>query len=287
MNASLRAALVGAVVGLAQFVLLCLRGDNIGLLDLLMTVVLSSGLGFFLSWWGRLPRWWGVGLVGPAVIVAFLLADLPLVSATETMDSGDWQMGLSLMALGATAYLAAAGLFMSVHRALRVLMVAGVAVAYLAVWSAQDVLADATRAHRLARSGVPLVAPTLPSYRLWSVTGVDGRLELRYEREDGVWQVDVAVEPVGAVSPKGACKHAVPYDGLPEHAECRQVSPGAWLLPGDSQKILWAWYGDALVRVESLTMGEKELIAVLRSLHPVEARELARLHEDWTPSLSS
>jgi hypothetical protein len=287
MNASLRAALVGAVVGLTQFVLLCLRGDNIGLLDLLMTVVLSSGLGFFLSWWGRLPRWWGVGLVGPAVIVAFLLADLPLVSATETMDSGDWQMGLSLMALGATAYLAAAGLFMSVHRALRVLMVAGVAVAYLGVWSAQDVLADATRAHRLARSGVPLVAPTLPSYRLWSLTGVDGRLELRYEHQDGVLQVHLDVEAGSTESLKSACEYAeLDYD-LPARSNCRQVSPGVWLLPGDSRKIIWAWYGDDLVRVESLTMGEKELIAVLRSLHPVEARELARLHEDWTPSLSS
>ncbi|MEU7749210.1 hypothetical protein [Nonomuraea sp. NPDC049158] len=280
MNASLRAALVGAVVGLAQFVLLCMRGDNIGLLDLLMTVVLSSGLGFFLCWWGRLPRWWGVGLVGPAVIVAFLLAQLPLVGATETLDSGDWQMGLSLMGLGATAYLAAGGLSMPVHRRFRVMMVAGVAVAYLAVWSAQDVLADAARAHRLARSGVPLVAPTLPDYRLRSLEGVDGRLELGYEREDGIWQVDVTVKQVSRVSPKRACELAVPYDGLPEQAECRQVSPGAWLLPGDSQKIIFSWYGDALVRIESLTLGEKELISVLRTLHFVEAGELARLHED-------
>ena len=92
-------------------------------------------------------------------MVAFLLADLPLVRATQTMDSSDWQMGLSLMALGATAYLAAGGLFMQVHRGLRVLTVAGVAVAYLAVWSAQDVLADAAQAHRLARAGIPLSRP--------------------------------------------------------------------------------------------------------------------------------
>ncbi|MFI7145357.1 hypothetical protein ACIBO2_10600 [Nonomuraea sp. NPDC050022] len=280
MNASLRAALVGAVVGLAQFVLLCWRGDDIGMLDLLMTVVLSSGLGFFLSWWGGLPSWWGVGLVGPAVIVTFLLADLPLVGATETMDSGDWQMGLSLVALGATAYLAAGALVMPVHRGLRVLTVAGVAVAYLAVWSAQDVLADAAHAHRLARSGVPLVAPTLPDYQLWSLKGVDGRLELRYARDDLIARVDVAVESGSTDSPKGACDYAALNFYLPEEDKCRQVSPGAWLASSGTQKIIFAWYGDDLVRIESPTLSKKELLAALRSVHPVEAGELARLHED-------
>ncbi|MEU7827556.1 hypothetical protein [Nonomuraea sp. NPDC049129] len=280
MNASLRAALVGAVVGLAQFVLLCWRGDDLGPLDLMMTVVLSSGLGFFLSWWGGLPRWWGVGLVGPAAIVAFLLLALPLVHATETMDSGDWQMGLSLVALGATAYLAAGGLVMPVHRGLRVLTVAGVAVAYLAVWSAQDVLADSARAHRLTRAGVPLVAPTLPDYQLWSLEGLEGRLELRYARDGLVSRVDVAVESGSTDSPKGACDSAALNYYLPEADKCRQVSPGVWLVPSVTHKIIFAWYGDDLVRIEGLTMSEKELLAVLRSLHPVEAGELARLDED-------
>jgi hypothetical protein len=196
-------------------------------------------------------------------------------------------MGLSLMALGATAYLAAGGLFMPAHRGLRVLTVAGVAVAYLAVWSAQDVLADAARAHRLARAGVPLVAPTLPDYRLWYLKGVDGRLALGYEHEDGVLQVHLDVEAASTGSPEDVCEYAEPYDGLSTHSKCRQVSPGVWFLPGDSRKIIWAWYGDDLVRVESLTLGKKGLLAVLRSLHPVEAGELARLHEDWTPSLPS
>ena len=81
----------------------------------------------------------GGGPAGPAVTAAFLLANIFVVRIPEITDFGDWQTGLSLMALGATAYLAAAGMFMPVHWGLRVLMVAGVAAAYLAVWSAQDV----------------------------------------------------------------------------------------------------------------------------------------------------
>ncbi|MEU4231834.1 hypothetical protein AB0F17_46705 [Nonomuraea sp. NPDC026600] len=280
MNAAARAALVGAVVGLAQFVILYWRGDDIGSLDALALIALPYGLGFFLSWWGRLPRWWGVATAGPAVTAAFLLANIFVLRIPEIRDLGDWQTALCLMALGATAYLAAGGIFMPVHRGLRGLLIAGVAVAYVAVWSAPDVIADAARANRLARAEVSLITPTLPDHRLGYLEYVHGWLELSYEGLNDHSRIDVAVGPGSTATPKAACANPVPWDDIQEHAKCRQVSPGIWLRSGESQKLIFATHGDALVRVESPTMSEKELIAVLGTFHPVEAEELARLYEE-------
>ncbi|MFD1543705.1 hypothetical protein [Nonomuraea guangzhouensis] len=279
MNAAARAGLVGAVVGLVQFVILYWRRDDIGSLDAMALIVLPYGLGFFLSWWGRLPRWWGVATMGPAITAVFLLANIFVLRIPEITDLGDWQTALCLMALGATAYLAAGGIFMPVHWGLRGLLIAGVAAVYLAVWSAPDVIADAARANRLSRAEVPLIAPTLPDHRLVYLDYVGGRLELSYEGQDDRSRVDVSVGPESTASLKAACRKSDPWDDIQEYEKCRRVPPGVWLRSGEYGKIIFATYGDALVRIESPTMSEKELIAVLDTFHPVEAEELARLDE--------
>ncbi|MFG1690452.1 hypothetical protein ACGFNP_60635 [Nonomuraea sp. NPDC049269] len=280
MNAAARAALVGAVVGLAQFVIFYWRGDDLGFLDVLALILLPYGLGFFLSWWGKLPRWWGVATAGPAITAAFLLANIFALLMPKSVDLTDWQTALCLMALGATAYLAAGGIFMPVHSGLRVLLIAGVAVVYLAVWSASNVIADPTPANQPARAKVPLIAPTLPDHRLSDVLYVDDWLELWYEGQDGDSRVGVTVRPRSTASPKAACRNPDPRDEIMEHTECRQASPGIWLRSGKHGKIIFTTHSTALVRIESPTMSMKELIAVLDTFHPIDAEELARLDEE-------
>lgn len=275
----MRAALVGAVVGLTQFILLCWRGPDIGILDLFGLLVVPYSLGFFLSWWGMLPRWAGVATVGPGVTAAFALVNLPLLEIPEDTYLGDWKMCLIFMALSASSYLAAGGLVMPVHRRLRALTVGGVAVAYLAVWSAQGVIAETARADRLARAGIPLIAPVLPDHQLVYASDSESWLQLWYADENNAHAVEVAVGPVFAAPPKVACVKSLPWRDPQGTAECREAAPGVWVRDGEVQTSVFATTANALVRVESSIVPEADLIAMLRTFRPVEASELVRLQE--------
>ncbi|WP_188188545.1 hypothetical protein [Nonomuraea sp. SYSU D8015] len=276
MNASLRAALVGAVVGLTQFIIVCWRGDDIGALDALGLISVPYALGFFLARWGRLPRWWGVATAGPAITAAFLIANITFLKLPTNLSLDDWQAGLAFMAVGATSYLAAGGLFMPMHLGLRALTVGGVAVAYLAVGSAHDTIMESARAYRLAHAETPLIAPTLPDHSLTYVEYSEPWLELHYQR-DGRGSVYIAVGPETTATPKTACKKSLPWRDFDTEATCRQVAPGVWLHDGRLDKAVYGMSGNALVRVEGTAVTVEDLVGVLRTFRPVSAEELAKV----------
>jgi hypothetical protein len=280
MNASVRAALVGAVVGLIQFIIVCWRGPGIGFLDLQLLLVLPYTVGLFLSWWGGLPRWWAVAMAGPGVTAAFALFNIPLLRLPENTHLGDWPILLSFMALSATSYLAGGALVMPVHRGLRVLTAGAVAVSYLAVWSAQDVLAETARAQRLAHVGVPLIVPTLPGHRLTHVGDSGPWLELWYEDEHVLRTIDVAVLPEARATPRTACRKSLPWrDSRVAHMWCRQVAPDIWVSTRQNHTVVFATTANALVRIDSETVPAPDLISILRTFHPVTPSELASLQE--------
>lgn len=72
MNALIRAMLVGSVVGLAQ-VLLHLHGPRDLAANELPMFFLPLPLGMLLAWYGRLPRWWLVALLGQCVVIVLAL----------------------------------------------------------------------------------------------------------------------------------------------------------------------------------------------------------------------
>ncbi|GAA3575687.1 hypothetical protein GCM10022419_066060 [Nonomuraea rosea] len=275
----MRAALVGAVVGLTQFLILCWRGEDIGILDMMGLIVVPYALGFFLSRFGRLPNWGAVATLGPAITALFLLALVPSLRFPPNLDLGDWQAGLAFMALGATSYLAAGGLAIPMHTRLRFLTVGLVAVTYVGVGSAQGLIADAVRAQRMTEAEMVAMVPVLPGYRLTHMDDSEPWLTLEYESDDIEADIDVAVGPKSIATPKAACGEPVPE--FRPSGTCKQAAPGVWVRTGETSRTAITTHGDALLQVESrLSMPEADLIAILRTFHPIDPWELSYLVED-------
>lgn len=265
----IRAALVGAVVGLAQVLIHLLGPRDMAENELLMLFA-PLPLGLLLSWFGMLRRWWLVALLGQLAVLLLHIGMIATVPVSVVMEFGAWQGGLVLMLAGACGYIAGAGLAMPVNTALRVSAVGVAASLTLAAWSNQTVIRYASVAQATADEGLPLLAPDIPAFDLEAATFQDGTLHLWYTRPYYSATILAEVRPKTSY-PEEACKE----DLYGSRGKCVQLSPGVWSLRRSHDQTLYTSHENALLVVNGESTWDGDLLAVLSSFRPVTAMELA------------
>ncbi|MGW4406696.1 hypothetical protein ACWEJ6_21900 [Nonomuraea sp. NPDC004702] len=268
MNALIRAALVGAVVGLAQAVI-AFHGPDDAAGNLLLMLFATLPAGMLLSWYAMLRNWWLVALLGQFALVALYVGLTTTAPFSVLVGFGSWRVGLITMAAGACGYAVGAGLALPLATPLRVSAVGVAASLFLAAWSNQDVIALAAQAQGMAARDTTNVVPDLPGFRLAEVKVVGPGLSLWYERATATVLVEVLPE---TMSPEQACDDAV---DLQEDMTCVEAAPDLWILRDDHSGTVFTAYENTLVRLSSGTVREKQLLAAARALRPVGLWELA------------
>ncbi|MER6514169.1 hypothetical protein ABT158_45660 [Nonomuraea sp. NPDC001636] len=268
MNALIRAALVGAVVGLAQAVI-AFHGPDDAAGNLLLMLFATLPAGMLLSWYAMLRNWWLVALVGQFALIALYVGLTMTAPFSVLVGLGSWRVGLITMAAGACGYAVGAGLALPLATPLRVSAVGVAASLFLAAWSNQDVIALAAQAQGMAARDTPNVVPDLPGFRLAEVKVVGPELSLRYERATATVLVEVLPE---TMSPEQACDDAV---DLQEDTTCVEAAPDLWILRDDHSRTVFTAYENTLVRLSSGTVREEQLLAAACALRPVGLWELA------------
>ncbi|MEV3978291.1 hypothetical protein [Nonomuraea sp. NPDC049758] len=119
MNALIRAALVGAVVGLAQAVI-AFHGPEDAAGNLLLMLFATLPAGMLLSWYAMLRNWWLVALLGQFALVALYVGLTMTAPFPVLVGFGSWRVGLITMAAGACGYAVGAGLALPLATPLRV-----------------------------------------------------------------------------------------------------------------------------------------------------------------------
>ncbi|MFI9594623.1 hypothetical protein [Nonomuraea sp. NPDC052265] len=268
MNALIRAALVGTVVGLAQAIIAFHGpGDAVG--NLLLMLFATLPLGMLLSWYGMLRNWWLASLLGQFALIALYVGLTMTVPVSVLVGFGGWRVGLIAMAAGACGYALGAGIALPVAAPVRVSAVGVAASLFLAAWSNQEVIALAAQSQAMAGRDTANVVPDLPGFRLVEVDVFGPELSLRYERATATVLVDVSPE---TMSPEQACDDEV----IPrEDMTCVEAAPDLWILRGDYGSTVFTAHEDTLVRLSSEDVHEKRLLAAADTLRPVGLWELA------------
>ncbi|WP_431897322.1 hypothetical protein [Nonomuraea sp. bgisy101] len=132
MNALLRAALAGAVIGLLESILWSHGPEDDGTGAMLMLFV-PFPLGLLLCRLAVLPLWGVVAGVAPFIIMLLFGACLERLTMPEIMDFGIVQGTLIFMGIGASGYVAATALVMPGRKVLSLSTTGAVLVLYCAV----------------------------------------------------------------------------------------------------------------------------------------------------------
>ncbi|MER6576393.1 hypothetical protein [Nonomuraea sp. NPDC001023] len=269
MNALIRAALVGAVVGLAQAVL-AFHGPDDAAGNLLLMLFAPLPAGMLLSWYAMLRNWWLVALLGQFALIALHVGLTMTAPFSALLAFGAWRVGLITMATGACGYALGAGIALPVATPLRLSAVGVAASVFLAAWSNHDVTALAAQAQAMAARNATNVVPDLPGFRLTEVEIHHPDLSLTYERADAATvAVDVLPE---TVSPEHACER----EGTdPGHMTCTEAAPDLWVLRYDYGRVVFTARGNTLLRIAAGDVPEKQLLAAARALRPVGLWKLA------------
>ncbi|MFI7105100.1 hypothetical protein ACIBK9_02220 [Nonomuraea sp. NPDC050227] len=268
MNALIRAALVGAVVGLAQAVI-AFHGPEDAAGNLLLMLFAPLPAGMLLSWYAMLRNWWLVALLGQFALVALYVGLTMTAPVSVLVGFGSWRVGLITMAAGACGYAVGAGLALPLATPLRVSAVGVAASLFLAAWSNQDVIALAAQAQGMTARDTTNVVPDLPGFRLTQAKIYGPELSLWYERATATVFVDVLSE---TMSPEQACDDVVDPQ---EDMTCVEAAPDLWILRTDHGSTVYTAYENTLVRLSSRAVPEKQLLAAARALRPVGLWELA------------
>ncbi|MFI7691562.1 hypothetical protein ACIBQ6_21010 [Nonomuraea sp. NPDC049655] len=269
MNALIRAALVGAVVGLAQAVI-AFHGPEDAAGNLLLMLFAPLPAGMLLSWYAMLRNWWLVALLGQFALVALYVGLTMTAPFSALLAFGAWRVGLITMAAGACGYALGAGIALPVATPLRLSAVGVAASLFLAAWSNHDVTTLAAQAQAMAARNATNVVPDLPGFRLTEVENHHPDLSLTYERADAATVVvDVLPE---TVPPEHACEEAI---AIPRQMTCTEAAKNIWVLSDDYGRAVFTAHGNTLVRLSSGTVPEKQLLAAARALRPVGLWELA------------
>ncbi|MGW2213435.1 hypothetical protein ACWCSD_00480 [Nonomuraea sp. NPDC001684] len=268
MNALIRAALVGAVVGLAQAVI-AFHGPEDAAGNLLLMLFATLPAGMLLSWYAMLRNWWLVALLGQFALVALYVGLTMTAPFSALLAFGAWRVGLITMAAGACGYALGAGIALPVATPLR-LSAAGVAASvFLAAWANHGVTALAAQAQAMAARNATNVVPDLPGFRLTEVEIHHPDLSLTYERADAVTVVvDLRTE---SAPPEHACEQESSTSDL----ICTKAAPNLWVLRYPRGTVLFAAHGNTLLRIAGGDVPEKQLLAAARALRPVGLWELA------------
>lgn len=287
MSALYRAAIVGIAIGLME-VLVHFHGPEDDFTGANVMLLAPFPAGLLLGWLVRLPRWWLVAVVAPFVNIAILALALRGLTAPELMDLGVPSGSLIFAAVGAGGHVAATAMVMQGDRLLRLSVIGALIVAFAGVaWSSDDI-SEAARERRLVRSGLPLIGLGSQQYRPVHLTEWFGELEegppsieLSYVRPHDQARLELYAMSVTVASPKAACAKPVP--DVTYRADitgtCRQVSADVWVRTESSFTKVFAKHGSALVQVASDKVSEADLLAVLPTLRPTAAKELATIGE--------
>ncbi len=244
--------------------------------------------GLLLGWLVRLPRWWLVAVVAPFVNIAILVLALRGLTIPDLMDLGVPSGSLIFAAVGAGGHVAATAMVMQGDRLLRLSVLGALIVAFAGVAGSSDEISEAARERRLVRSGLPLIGLGSQQYRPVHLTEWFGEVEegppsigIYYARLRDQVEIELYVMLATIASPKAACAEPVPY--VTQLADvtgsCRQVSTDVWVRTEGTLTRVFAKRGSALVQVASDKVSEVDLLAVLPTLRPATAKELAGIGE--------
>lgn len=245
--------------------------------------------GLLFGWLVRLP-WWGlVAVMAPFVnsaIIALVFHDLTL---PELMDFGVLSGSLIFAAIGAAGHVMVMAMAMQGDRMLRLFVIGALMIAFVGVAWSNDEISNAAQEQRLVRSGLPLIGIGSQQYRplflheqLREFEEESPSIEILYERLRGQAMIELYVMLATVASPQAACARPVP--DVTYRADisgsCRQVSADVWVRTESTFTRVFTKYGNALVQVASDSVSEVGLLAVVPTLRPTTARELARIGED-------
>ncbi|TMR25310.1 hypothetical protein ETD86_01570 [Nonomuraea turkmeniaca] len=280
MHALGKAAVVGAVIGMAE-ALLQLHGpdDFTGVVFMLLTPVV---LGLLLNWAIALPRWGAVAVVAPFVNIALILVGFGRMTFVEVMDLGVGEGNAIFMMIGASGNVVAAALVGPGSQVLRSVAAGAVAVGFLGVTSHQGTIAGTAQVRRLESSDVPLIALRAKDYELTTIAEQPAgwappTMELLYERLSDGAELEVYVMPPGAATPEAACREPVPHFShvFGEAGTCRKVWSDVWVRTEDTYARVFALREGGLVQLASQTVPENDLITLVGAFRQVMAEELA------------
>ncbi|MGR6914792.1 hypothetical protein ACU635_11150 [[Actinomadura] parvosata] len=280
MNALIRAALVGAVIGLGQAALAVQATEYDNLLVFLAMLAGAFPAGGLLCWWGKLPLPWLISAVGsPGVVVYLPASKIPF---RDIVDLGEWGGRLVFMGLGVGAFTFAAALVVPMSRNVRLPVLGALLALGLLAPLGRDSLAALAGMQVLAREGVPAVGLDAPGYRLTTFSAEEATLTLRYERQRDGAELAVSVEPRRWTEPQETCysgrfhlsRPAPPGAG---RVRCEEEPDGVWVRSDDMRYAVIAPHGAATVEVFGDSASVAELRAAFATLRPLRWHEVVWL----------
>ncbi|MFD1541624.1 hypothetical protein [Nonomuraea guangzhouensis] len=237
-------------------------------------------LGLLLGWATKLPYWPLVGVLAPFTMYGLTMIELPF---SWGIPEGNLFRLLTFAVPAMIGFLLTAWLCALESWAVGA-AIAGTLV--LACWAAPLVagaISASERTRDFKNSGVPLVAPVIPNYRLASVDewSLPEMVSLTYyptaADNDGP-AIAAYIRRATDATPKAACANPIPNSGWKTVTPCKEISPGVWRTRLENEStLLFARHGDALVQVAANDTPESALLAILPTFRPITAEELAAL----------
>ncbi|GAA3474857.1 hypothetical protein GCM10018965_094100 [Nonomuraea roseola] len=278
---------VGVVVALIYAHAIALKHEIGTILHHMLMFVVPFPIGAAGAALLRMQRWGVVAIAGPiatSVLGTALMQVIPdfrLFGFDEMWTTGVW------VAAGVLGYVAAAwwardrwvaitvtGLLLSAH------VISEQVLDQLNEW--EEVLAFQQEVVAFQRSGIPLLAPEIPGYtmrraELWNSEEAGPAILLEYTRP-GRMDVQVLLRRSSASTPRAACGSPYPPRTWGTNGvSCTPAGGDRWIRK-DSYKeaAVFAWEGTALIQAVGMTT-PRELFALLDSLRPITATQLARV----------
>ncbi|GAA2788840.1 hypothetical protein [Nonomuraea dietziae] len=273
----LKAVLAGAAIGASQVLILVFWPHDVDneFTGVAVMMFAPFPLAFLLSWAARMPRWPIVGLSTPFVMLVFAMV---MGAGMQWLPDSPVSLAIpAVIGFPFTAWLCAPG-----NRMARIAAAGTVLLALCAAPLVSKAIQAAEVIGDMKSSGIPLVAPAIPNYRLDSVdpTWLPEMIGFTYHPTDdhgsGRW-VEVYVRPGGAASPEAACADPMPDWSWKTVTPCRQIAPGVWTTRLENGYTpVYARHGEALVQVGGYdAITEDFLLSVLPTFRPITAVEIA------------
>ncbi|AQZ68934.1 unnamed protein product [[Actinomadura] parvosata subsp. kistnae] len=280
MNALMRAALAGAVIGLGQATLAVLAREHVNLLVFLAMLAGAFPAGGLLCWWGRLPLPWLISAVGSSGVMVYIPAIA--IPFQDIVDLGEWGGRLVFMGLGVGAFTFAAALVVPMSRNVRLPVLGALLVLGLLAPLGRDSLTALAGMQVLARDGVPAVGLDAPGYRLTTFSAVEATLTLRYERQRDGAELVVSAEPRKWTEPQETCYNGGFHRSGPApsgagRVRCEKEPDGVWVRSDDKRYAVIAPHGAVTVEVFGDTASVAELRAAFATLRPLRWYEVVWL----------
>ncbi|MFG1680824.1 hypothetical protein ACGFNP_11720 [Nonomuraea sp. NPDC049269] len=278
-----KAALVGATIGVSVNLVGDYWPQGSGADDFAGVVAMALSpfpLGLLLGWATKLPYWPLVGVLAPFAMYGLAMVELPF---SWWIPEGNLFHLLTFAVPAMIGFVLTAWLCALENWAVGTAMAGTIVLACLAAPPVAGAISESERTRDFKNSGVPLIAPVIPNYRLASVD------EWRLPKMVSLTYHPTAADKVGPAiaayiqratdaTPKAACANPIPNYGWQPITPCREISPGVWRTRLENEStLLFARHGDALVQVAGHDSTEATLLAILPTFRPITAEDLAAL----------